>query len=266
MDEKEYRAADGLNYSNFKHLRVSPLHYQHRLHEPKKDIPAWAMGRLIHTLVFEPFTFDKAFMVWEGRKDARTKAYKAALEEAEGRDIVSPSQHEQGVAVADHIVNHPTMKALLSRPDVQCEVPLFWHEDPVGACKGKPDLYVVAGDTHLLLDLKTFNTTDHHSVRAAAFKYGWHLQVAHYLAGIAHNHGAPTKVEAYLLVAEQDAPHDVTCFQWDDLSLELARNERSRLLRLLAQCRESNHWPGRGEYGELSPPAWLLNTTPDLGD
>jgi len=264
MEETEYRAADGLNYSNFKHLRVSPLHYQHRLNEPKKDMPAWAMGRLIHALVFEPFTFDEAFMVWEGRKDKRTKAYKEALEEAAGRDIVSPSQHEQGLAVANRIVNHPTMKALLSRPDVRCERALFWNEDPVGLCKGKPDLYVVQGDTHLLLDLKTFNTTDAHAVQSAAFKFGWHLQVAHYLAGIAANYSPPANVEAYMLVAEQEAPHDVRCFKWDELSLELANNERDRLLALLASCRESGQWPGRGEYADLTPPRWLVNTTPDL--
>lgn len=266
MEETEYRAAEGLNYSNFKHLRVSPLHYQHKLTEPTKDMPAWAMGRLIHALVFEPFTFDHAFMVWEGRKDKRTAAYKEALEEAMGRDIISAAQHEQGAAVAARIIAHPTMAALLSRTDVQCEVPLFWDEDPVGLCKGKPDLFLVDGDTHLLLDLKTFNTTDAHAVQAAAFRFGWHLQAAHYLAGMAATYGTPTKVEAYMLIAEQEAPHDVRLFTWDRLSLRLANDERDRLLALLATCKESGQWPGRGEYGDITPPRLLLNTHDLIGD
>lgn len=262
--EKAYRAADGLNYSTLKHLRQSPLHYQYQLEAPRKDMPAWVMGRLIHLLTFEPFAFEDTYFVWEGRKDKRTKAYQAAVAEADGREVVSPDQHEQALRVAARITNHPTMRALLSRPDVQCEKPLFWELDG-RACKGKPDLYVVGdhedGKTrrHLLLDLKTFNTTDAHQVRSTAFRYGWHLQVAHYLSGIAALHGEPTEVEAYLLVAEQDSPHDVRCFQWDDLSLELAQKEHRDLLDLLAQCEKTNHWPGRGDFGELSPPAWLLS-------
>ena len=266
MKEEDYRSAPGLNYSNLKHLRTSPLHYQHQLDAPKKDMPAWVMGRLIHCLVFEPLQFEDQYHVWEGRKDRRTKAYQAALEEAEGREVVSPDQQEQAFRVASRIKNHPTMSALLARPDVQCEVPLFWEDAAVGACKGKPDLFVVAGDTHLLLDLKTFNTTDPHQVQSAAFRFGWHLQVAHYLSGMAHLHGTPKNVEAYLLVAEQDAPHDVTCFQWDELSLDLAEQERRQLLNTLGFCQTTGKWPGRGDFAELTPPRWLLNQHPTLGE
>tara|TARA_R110000751_G_scaffold37461_2_gene90825 strand:+ start:425 stop:1225 length:801 start_codon:yes stop_codon:yes gene_type:complete len=256
-EEKEYRAAPGLNYSNFKHIGKSPLHYQHQLTAPHKDLPAWVMGRLIHLLTFEPFQFEAAYMVWDGRKDKRTKAYKEALEEAAGREVVTPAEHERALVVAKRITAHPTMRALLARPDVQCEKPLFWDEAPVGPCKGKPDLYVVEGGHHLMMDLKTFNSTDGHQLQMAAFKFGWHLQMAHYLSGLAHIHGIPTKVEAYLFVAEQEAPHDVRCFKWSNESLELAFNERQRLLDLLAECTKTNTWPGRGDFGELSPPRWL---------
>ena len=263
-EEQKYRAAPGLNYSNFKHIGKSPLHYQYQLTAPKKDMPAWVMGRLIHLLTFEPFEFEASYMVWEGRKDKRTKAFQAAIEEADGREVVTPAEHERALAVAKRITAHPTMSALLARPDVQCEQPLYWEEDPVGPCKGKPDLYVVEGSHHLMLDLKTFNTTDSHQVQMSAFKYGWHLQMAHYLSGLSHIHGIPTKVNAYLFVAEQDEPFDVRCFKWSNDSLELAFNERERLLAILADCTKHNIWPGRGVFGELSPPRWLTTNNQDV--
>ena len=268
MDDSQYRAADGLNYSTIKHLRKSPLHYQHELHAPRKDSAAWMMGRLIHTLTFEPFTFDERYMVWEGRKDKRTKAYKEALETAAGREVITPAEHEQGLAAASAIIAHPTVAGWLEHPGCKAEEPLFWNEGTSihkYAMKAKPDLAVIDGKHHVLVDLKTFTTTDAHTITRTAFTAGWHLQTAHYLAGLAGVYGEPNTREAYLLIAEQNAPHDVTLFRWDEMSLELAEIERDRLLRLLRKCETEQVWPGRGLEQTITPPAWLVSQYPEMG-
>jgi len=266
MNDNEYRDAPGINYSSFKHLRASPLHYQHKLAEPRKDMPAWMMGRLIHTLTFEPFTFGDRYLVWEGRKDKRTKAYQAVLEEAGNREVITPAEHEQGLACARAISEHPTVSGWLSDSTVMTERPLFWEDALCGTMKAKPDLAIVRGDHHVLVDLKTFTTTDPHTITRTAFQAGWHLQAAHYLAGLAGVFGAPRTVEAYLLIAEQSAPHDVTLFKWDELSLEVAELERSRLLKLYQTCTNENLWPGRGLHNTITPPAWLLSQHPEMGE
>ena len=258
-EERDYRAAPGVNYSNLKHMRKSAAHYRQNLLAPPKDNPAWARGRLIHCLTLEPFSFDDDFFVYEGRRDKRTKAYQAALEEAAGRDVVTPAEHELALEVAKAATAHPTLAAMLAQDDAQVERPLFWEEAPVGTCKGKPDVYVVTEDKHVLLDLKTFPTTDEHTVSRAAALGGWHLQVAHYLAGLEATYGKPQSVEAHLLVAEVEAPFDVRCFTWGEDSIEAAKVERLDLLDRLADALKTDTWPGRPAFATLDLPAWYLS-------
>jgi hypothetical protein len=95
VNDAEYRALDAVNYSTLKHIRKSPKHYKHALEHPDTSTN-YSMLRAIHALVLEPFAFDEAFVVWEGRRDKRNKDYAAFLELHAGKDVLTPDEFSQG--------------------------------------------------------------------------------------------------------------------------------------------------------------------------
>ena len=249
----DYHAIDAVNWSTLKWMRESPLVYRHRLDHGYEDTHALAMGRVTHTLVFEPSKFDAEYVIWDGgdRRGAEWKEF--ALANA-GRTILKPNEIATAIEMAQTIRRHP-----LVRPYLQggiFEQSIRWADPDTGlACKARPD-WVIPG-TRILLDLKTAASADSRRFGAAAARYGYHLQMAMYVNAITEGLGwAPNKVK--IVVVEKDAPHEVSIFDVPEDALNVAAEEVASLLRMVKTCRESGTWPGRYlDEQPLALPAYI---------
>jgi hypothetical protein len=127
VNDAEYRALDAVNYSTLKHIRKSPKHYKHALENPDTSTN-YSMLRAIHALVLEPFSFDEAFVVWDGRRDKRNKDYAAFLELHAGKDVLTPDEFSKATAISEAYRASPFVEQLLAHPGTQYEVPMLWTD------------------------------------------------------------------------------------------------------------------------------------------
>ena len=264
MTDAEYRLYPAINFSNLKHMRSSPLHYRHKLEAG--DDPALAeklaVFRAIHTLVLEPFMFEQDYAVCDMRRDKRTKKYQEFLAANEGKSILSVTEHEQALAVAEAVNDHKWLQWILSLDGTRTEQVLVWDDTTAGACKGKADIVHYSPEEGLIVaDLKTTQSTDAHRLCATAGRAGWHLQFAHYLQGAARHYGVKlneVRYRAFTVAAEATAPHDVSVVEWGGPTLDAGFITHRSLLDQVAECERNQAWPGRASIQSLDLPDYLL--------
>lgn len=254
MSEAAYRAAPGVNYSTLKHLRKSPLHYKHAVDNPEDSGQDYAMLRHIHALVLEPMTAHEQSVVWDGRRDARNKDYAAFLAANAGKNILNPTEAAQAERIAAAYNNNAVLRWLLASSGTYCETPWMWHQvvgDAKLLLKGRPDIIHYSPDHGLIVaDLKTCGDTDARLVASMARKYGWLLQLAHYTCLAADLYQVDPRavpIRWMTIAAEDKAPWDATCIEWDNATKAGALAEHQRLLEVLVDCQATGRWPGRGE-------------------
>lgn len=243
-----YESIPAVNWSSLKHMRVSPLQYQHELTRERKDTDAFRMGRAIHALVLEPQHWDRDFAVWDGAA-RRGAAWDTFAELHRSRTILTAQESRRAKLAAMAVRSHPVARQHLR--DGVAEHTIQWVDAETGVeCKGRVD----AVNGHLV-ELKTAADIDPVRFASAAARYGYHAQLAFYFDGLAalgHQMHEPA-----MIVVESDEPHDVLVYAVDEGVLEAGRALYRRLLRRLVACRESGSWPGRCE-GEMALvlPAW----------
>jgi len=249
-----YFEIPAVNWSTLKFMRESPMMYRYRLSVPMEDTPALALGRATHTLVFEPETFSDGYVIWQGGRRAG-KEWDAFCAENCDKTILRDQDAELVTAIAESVRRHPLVQPYLVAGG-EFEVPALWRDPETGLeCKARLDWLCRRGG--ILLDLKTCISAEARRFGAAAARFGYHCQLAHYRN--AAQLGLNTQIRKVLIVAvEKEPPHDVAVFQVSEDDLYLANVEVTMLLRAVQVCRESNVWPGRYiEEQALQLPAWV---------
>ena len=251
-----YFDIDAVNWSTLKLMRDSPLHYKHYLAEPFEQTPQMALGRVTHTLVFEPELFDDEYVVWECG-DRRGKEWAEFKAEHASKTIFKPAEMAAAVNMAHAVRHHPLVKPYLVGG--LFEHAIQWVDPDTGLkCKGKPDWLQPRRKT--LVDLKTTVSVDGRRFGALASRLGYHCQLAMYREGIETAlDWRPAKV--CIIAVERDPPHDVGIFQLDEDALFLGLDEVKTLMLQLLACRASDKWPGRYlEEQALQLPAWVYGS------
>jgi hypothetical protein len=215
-----------------------------------------ALGRVTHTLAFEPAKFSDEYVIWEDG-DRRGNAWKEFKELHAGQIIFKPAEIDIAVQISDAVRRHPLVQPYLVGGIY--EQGIFWTDADTGLlCKAKPDWMQPA--RRVLVDLKTAKSIHARKFGAQAAKLGYHLQLAHYRAGIEAALGwKPAKV--VIIAVESEAPYDVAVFEIDRETLMLADMEVKELLLQLKACRTADSWPGRYiEEQALQLPAWVYGS------
>lgn len=254
MDFAAYAAMEGVNWSTLKAMRDSPLAYRHALSVPRQDTTALALGRVTHTIVFEPEKFGAEFVIWTGGRRAG-KAWDDFVAEHEGLTIVKPEEIDQAVAMADAVKRHPLAQPYLIGG--LFEQPITWTDPDTGLqCKARPDSMQPHRKT--LVDLKSAVSIEGRRFGNAAARYGYHCQLAHYANGIERALGwRPEHVK--LIAVEKTAPHDVAVFSLTEDDIYAGHVEVCELLQKLRAHMDAKTWPGRYvEEQALQLPAWLF--------
>lgn len=254
MKRDDYFDIDAVNWSTLKLLRESPMAYRYGLTHKREDTAALAMGRLVHSMVFEPETFAREYAIWYGGRRAG-KEWDAFCAEHAGKTIFKADEIDEATAMADAVRIHPLVAPYLDGG--QFETPITWVDEVTGLpCKAKPDWIVP--ESRVLLDLKTTVSIEGRRFGNAAARYGYHCQLAHYANGIERALGwKPEQIK--IVAVEKAAPYDVGVFNIVDADLYVGQAEVAELLDKLRAHKLADSWPGRYvEEQALQLPAWLF--------
>lgn len=249
----DYAALPGIRASRLRKMAKSPLHYRD---EPDADTANRGVLRAIHQLVIEgPHTMTRDYVVYDGRRDTRSKEYNAFLAANPGRSILNPNEVTAVIRTSQSYLDHARAGEII-RAATSREETVTWAHPATGlACKARLDLRNGLD----VYDLKTYGTTQPHQIRNRATSLFAHLQGAHYCEGAALALGVPVKDITYrLLVAEGHAPWDVAvCRMEEGGALRVGRELRERLLGTLAECEAAGTWPGAcPDEQEMDVPEW----------
>lgn len=271
VPEAEYREIPAINWSNLKHMGTSPLHYKYFRDNPVPDKPAWVLGRAVHTAVLEPDLFEDQYAilpeVWpdEGWKNDGKKVVRSGKrwDEFEAgnhdREIITFGDADKALAMAASVRAHPIARPYLDEPGHRERV-LRWTDPKTGLdCKGRAD-----GIGCRLLELKTGRDVDPWRFPKAVATYQYHGQLAYYLDGAWLDAASyePTQVPIVIAV-ESSPPYDVAVYGVTEETLSAGRDLYRRLLDRLAECMESDEWPGLcGCEQELVLPPWAMQDSP----
>ena len=234
-------------------MAQAPALYRWKLDNPETTrTPALRWGNLVHLAVLEPWKIAEETVVLD--VDRRTKAGKEAYAEAvaTGREVISPEEEHELVAMRFEVHGHLASEPLL-RGDFDVESSIYWTDEKTGvACRARPD--VVRCDGYVV-DLKTCASASPRAFQRAAWDYRYHVQAAYYLDGLLAN-GVDAQKFAFICV-ETKAPYLVAVYIADTDLIAHGRKAYKRDLAMYAACVESGTWPGYSAAPQiLSAPEW----------
>ena len=260
--DEDYFAYDAVNASALKELVKSPKLYQHSLSVKKPPTINMVLGSAIHCLTFEASEFELRYAIWEGGS-RRTKAYKewASGVAAEGRAILTESEHMNALEVARAATRHPLLLELLGHPGTHVERVIVW-DGLFGVCKAKLDLLHYSEEHGLIVgDLKTTgNALDEHSLTHLMGRYLVHLQLYHYWQAACALFGLPVNVmqnaRLIALYAETSAPYDTVACELGPETIEQVKSLYYDLAETFHECQRLNSWPGYQRERLVEIPAY----------
>jgi len=279
MSEEEYRGLEAVNKSTLWEIRKSPAHYKWALTHPAEETPALRIGRAVHSAVLTPGLFDSDYSV-APHCDRRTKEGKAEwaqfLEESEGTTILSESEYEivdgirRSIYLDDYEGNdkaYDLIDELIGRVDeeeeednegIYHEVPLVWRDENTGLiCKCRLDSISVRDSKIVVTDLKTTADAGTEPFMRHCMKYGYDVQMAHYIRGVKAVFGDEEPIEWWFIAAEKKPPYAFNIRRMGNDMLDRGTMLLNDLMDRLKKCVDRNVWPGYGS-GDAKLPDWAL--------
>lgn len=206
---------------------------------------AFDLGHAAHTLVLgvgaQMSVVDADDWRTKAAKDARAAAYAA------GETPLLRAEHEQLVAMAAALAEHPSAGALLRPGTGNAEQTLIWQDQETGVWRrAMLDWTTHAADGRLwIVDYKTTRSADPSAVSKALENYGYLQQAPWYLDGATELGLAGDLEPAFLFVfQEKTPPYLVTVAQPDPEVLAWGRRRNRKALDVYRRCVETGHWPG----------------------
>jgi hypothetical protein len=256
----EYHAWPGCSASRLSVLAdATPLHYRYAIDNPTEPTDAMRLGSLLHAGVLEPETVLDKYAI-APKCDRRTKEGKAAwvtfCRESDGKTVVTSDEVRAVRGMVKAVRSHPLAAELLEHR-TETELSVVWIDPTTGVrCKMRMD--ALCGRIRIVLDLKSTEDASPDAFSHSVWKWGYHRQGAHYLAGLAA-HGIDA--EAFtLIVPEKTPPHAVAVYELTDEALQAGREEIAVMLRTIAECERTKKWPGYGDgCARIGIPEWVTN-------
>lgn len=245
LTHRQYSRLPGVSASQLRTLRQgSPAHLRHYLDSPDEDTASRGVLRAIHAAVLEPQRFELDFAVYGGDRRAGNAwtAWKAAQAD---HTILTAPEAAHVSAVSSAVLAHPLAGPMLTRYGVS-ELSGTWTDQRTGLpCRLRIDrLQRLSTTAFRVIDLKTVSSNEAHKIRSVVSQQGWHIQLAHYMAGVSAV--TPTAVvHGALITVEDSAPYDVAVWCLGPAEELVATQERDGLLDTYAACLASGVWPGR---------------------
>lgn len=246
VPQATYRGWPAVSQSILKEFRRSPMHARHAMLFPDDEAtPAMIFGEAVHVAILEPERFIERYAV-PPKVDKRTTAGKAEwafwLAEHPACVPLSADEHERCLAVANAVGGHATAAKLLRGKGAN-EVSALWKDPGTGVvCKARPDRITQFDGWTVVVDVKTTRDASLAGFSTACARYGYHMQAAHYLAGL--DVIAPLSRRFIHIAVEPEPPHGVAIYELDEAALQQGRDEIRLALAQYADCLRDDVWPG----------------------
>jgi hypothetical protein len=256
----EYAKGHGLNWSKLKLMAKSPAHYHWALtQEYPVETDALLVGRAVHTAVLEPAKFARQYVTWNGaqRRGKEWEAFQAASAAVE---ILTLKQSLQVTLIANAVRRDPEAVRLLTAGEAEVTITNSISVPALGETlaatwptKARLDYLGPRG----IVDLKSCVDASPEGFGRAAWRLNYLGQAAWYVDAVERETG---KAPDFTLVAvEKSAPYAVQVYRVNDELLEIGRDQYKGLLHRLAQCQQTNKWPGYVDGpSDLLVPRWAL--------
>ena len=252
IPEDDYHASPGVSVSRLKLFKEAPA----KVRVPRADRPALRFGRLGHLAILQPHLLEDRYHVVDlERISAREKATKDAMAAAGGRELVKRADWDTARAMRDAIQAHPTLREWFGAPeDLTVESSFYWTDPVTGLlCRGRAD--GIRRSWRVCLDLKCVEDASPEGFAKTVGSYDYHMQDAHYRAGIAATWGELDRF--YFIAIEKEPPFLAGIYELMPQAQELGRLEVMANLEGWARCEASGIWPGYSEEPEpLDLPGW----------
>lgn len=235
MPDKEYFKINALSNSDFRLLKESVLHYEHKELFPIGS-PSITLGSAVHKLVLEPEKFNDDYIIedFEGAElNKNSKAYKEAkakwLDSVGDREILSIGLFEQVTKMARNI---KAIAGGLLQGGV-AEQAFFSEFDGIPV-KCKADYYIESAG--VVIDLKT--TKSIKDFKKSILEYGYGTQSAFYTDLIS---SLNKRAERFVFIlVETTAPYMVSVQEMSFESIEEGRTIYSEYLQTWKEYKKNN--------------------------
>lgn len=246
----EYHADPAISRSRLWNLIDKTPYYAKA--NPQIDSSGFLVGDATHCLLLEPESLTRRFIVYEGRRDARTKDYKAFLAAHPNKQVLSPAESFTIRKLGERINSSERGAWVFSSGEP--EVSGFWVDAETGLrLKFRPDWMDLERD--LIVDVKTTNNLRTSAIKASIRQYGYHIQDHHYRAGYYALTGRWPKF-VFLFI---DKGPSVFQFRWLALSDEdraHAAEQHAEALAAWKRCEREGEWPSYPDRFETLSPAF----------
>lgn len=266
LTDAQYRAIDACSQSALKLFSQSAKAVREAKEFPKHS-SAFRLGRAADTLLFSPDRFATEFIEYAGSKkkngewttERRGLGWAQFKEEAEsaGKEVLTDDEANEARAICRACHQHPTAAGLLVGGTAQTVV-VWVDQDTQLLCKAQLD-YWQELDLRIS-DVKTTRSIAPDSWAIDSFKFGYEIQAAFYIDGIASQFLLrPEDITFTDIAIEKGSPRpDVVCYEVPQELIRYGRQQYRGWLEQYAECKESGKWPGICERGMLQTqvPAW----------
>lgn len=219
-----------VRFSRLKQMAKSALHYRDSLIFNRECGP-YRKGTALHSYLIG----GAEVVIYNGRRDARIKAYQDFMAEHIGKTILIESEARDVMGMRDAIEKHDdAMLALRGTRERELEFSFGGRK-----CAARPDVFTDLCVT----ELKTDRSSHPDRFAWRGRQYGYHAQLAWYLQAVRLS-GLGKPQDATIVAVESTRPYPVTVL---DLTRR-ALDQGERLCRLwfeeLRGCEENDSWPG----------------------
>lgn len=254
IPEVTYHADPALSQSAAKVLLDCPARYRWQLDNPPPFKGVFDFGHAAHAKVLG-VGLD---LVIIDAPDWRTKAAQEAKAEAHATGRVPLLRKDAATvdAMAARLEAHDGARAILTSEGM-AEQSMWWLDEQTGIeCRGRIDWLAEVGGGLAIVDYKTTGDASPDGFAKSVANYGYRLQAAHYIDGLAAITSIPDAPFVFI-AQEKEPPHLVGLYTLADYDVQTGRDRMRTALDLLAHCRAHDEWPGYSpDIQTLTLPRW----------
>lgn len=207
----------------------------------KADKSSWADWYSAHGADGDAIVFENPAAKWNGLFEQQT-----------GLSMVKPEEIEAIKLMAESVMRSENASELLSKGEAESSI--YWKDQDTGLnLKVRPDY--LSGD--FISDLKSCESVHDHNIIRAIINYGYGISQAMYQDGV-HQVTGDWLPFTFIFI-EKTPPHACRVIVLDDEAQDAAWNQYLSLKRKLAECLNSDNWPGLPDNLTLSLPVWANN-------
>lgn len=253
VSDRDYHADRvSLSSTGARKLLACPARFRWERDNQSPPSKAFDIGRVVHTLVLgvggEVVVVDADNWLTKAAKEQRAAAYES------GATPLLTAEYDAALAMRDAVMAHPVAAELFS--DGVAEQSGWWADEDTGiTLRFRPDWMGNLQDWPVCGDLKTTISADPQDFSRSVAKFGYNMQAAWYLAGLAA-HGIADARFLFVCV-EKTAPYPVAVIELDAEAITQGRIDMRRAIDLYKRCLDTDTWPAYGDgIHTISLPPW----------